>query len=207
MELKSGDRLLFATTNPGKLAEVRIILSDLALDLLDLSAFPPIAEPDETGDTFRANSELKAAYYAAQTGCWTIADDSGLEVSCLGGRPGVRSARYGGPDANYEQRISLLLQEVSAAGGADRSAGFVSSISLASPNGEVVSSFEGSCAGTLIDRPRGANGFGYDPIFAPAGFGQTFGELPDAVKRELSHRARALALFRAFLLDSLTVKA
>src|SRR5258705_8253680 len=107
MMLRAGDRLLLATTNRGKLVEVHAILSDLRLDLVDLSAFPPIPEPDETGETFRANSELKAAYYAVPTKCWTIADDSGLEVASLGGRPGVRSARYGAPDADYEQRISL----------------------------------------------------------------------------------------------------
>lgn len=201
------DRLVLATTNQGKLTEVRQLLADLPVELLELEDFPRTPEPEENGLTFEENSRLKAEHYARHTGCWTVADDSGLEVTSLGHKPGVHSARFGGPNLTYPDRISLLLQQITAIGATDRSARFVCSITLADPGGAVVNSFNAACEGRIVEAPRGEKGFGYDPVFAPLGYEQTFGELPDFVKQSISHRARALALFRKYLLDSFTMKA
>ncbi|MEO6393313.1 MAG: RdgB/HAM1 family non-canonical purine NTP pyrophosphatase [Pyrinomonadaceae bacterium] len=207
MKIADIDRLVLATSNQGKLTEVRRLLLDLPVTLLDLHDFPNTAEPEENGLTFEDNSRLKAAYYARHTGGWTIADDSGLEVTCLNHEPGVHSARFGGSGRNDADRISLLLQHITASGATDRSARFVCSITLAEPAGAIVKTFTATCEGRIAEAPRGTNGFGYDPVFAPLGFDLTFGELPESVKQKLSHRARALALFRKYLLDSFTLKA
>jgi XTP/dITP diphosphohydrolase len=207
MYMKLGEPLVFASTNRGKLAEARNLLSGLPVSILPLADFPAIEPPDETGHTFRENSELKAAYYARLTRCWAVADDSGLEVACLGGEPGVRSARFGLPEMNYSDRIKLLLTSIAKANSDDQSARFVCAISVADPTGKVTKTFEQYCTGRIVDAPRGDNGFGYDPVFAPDEFAQTFGELPDAIKQGISHRSRALALFRAYLWDSLSAKA
>lgn len=207
MKLSANSPILVATTNQGKLAEVRTILADLPVELRYLKDFPPIPEPEETETTFAGNSALKASYYAQQTGCWTLADDSGLEVDALEKAPGVFSARYGAPDLSYPERIARILAELAALPDAPRDARFVCVVTLASPAGIVTGSFTGNCEGRIVDVPRGSNGFGYDPVFAPEGQDQTFGELPNTVKNGMSHRGRALALFRAYLLDSLTSEA
>jgi XTP/dITP diphosphohydrolase len=135
---------------------------------------------------------LKALHYSARAGRLTLSDDSGLEVYALGGAPGVRSARYCGPRATYAERMARLLAELEAAGGTERGARFVCVIALADPSTGRVETFEGVCEGSIAREPRGSNGFGYDPVFVPAGYDKTFGELPDEIKEELSHRARAL---------------
>lgn len=194
--------LLFATTNQGKLKEVRELLADLPVELRSLADFPAVAEPEETELTFAGNSALKAAYYAQHTGSWTIADDSGLEVTALGNAPGVFSARFGGDELDYPGRIALILAQLEERSATDRSARFVCVVSLSDPTGDVVRSFTGKVEGRIADAPRGWNGFGYDPVFCPDGYDDTFGVLPAEVKNQISHRGRALALFRAFLLDS-----
>lgn len=182
-------RLLIATTNKGKLREYREILGGTGLELAGLNVFDGLNEPVEDGESFRANAELKAREYALQTGEWVLADDSGLEVSAIGGAPGVNSARFGGPDADYAQKMRLILDSLANAD--DRSARFVCVIAVARPDGSIAAYAEGECRGKIADAPRGSNGFGYDPIFIPDGYERTFGELSDAEKHSLSHRGRA----------------
>jgi XTP/dITP diphosphohydrolase len=182
-------RLIIATTNRGKLREYEEMLGGLDLELEGLGAFDGLNEPVEDGDSFSANAEIKAREYALQTGGWVLADDSGLEVSAMGGAPGVNSARFGGPEADYAQKMRLVLD--SLANAADRSARFVCVIAVARPDGSIAATSEGEVRGVIADAPRGSNGFGYDPIFIPEGYTRTFGELTDAEKHSLSHRGRA----------------
>jgi XTP/dITP diphosphohydrolase len=193
--------LLVATRNAGKLREVRSLLSDLSIDLLSLSEFPETTEVEETGETFADNAALKAKVYATQTGRLTLADDSGLEVFALGGAPGVFSARYAGAGASDSERNARLLAELARTADTARRARFVCCIAIADATANVVNISTGICEGHIADEPRGTNGFGYDPLFIPDGHAQTFGELPEKVKRQLSHRARALEGARAFLLE------
>ena len=181
--------MIIATTNKGKLREYEEMLGVIGLELSGLEAFNDLTEPIEDGDSFRANAEIKAREYALKTGEWVLADDSGLEVSALGGAPGVNSARYGGADADYAQKMELILDSIINAD--DRSARFVCVIAVARPDGSIAAASEGECRGSIADAPRGSNGFGYDPIFIPEGHTRTFGELADAEKRSLSHRGRA----------------
>ena len=194
-------KLLIATNNPGKLAELRQSMSDLPLELLSLSDIGCSVEIEETGATFCENAFLKASGYARLANIFALADDSGLEVEALGGRPGVLSARYGGTHVGFDRKMSMLLGELERSGDVDRRAQFVCSIAIADASGEIVHSAEGICNGTIAASPRGSNGFGYDPIFIPDGFEKTFGELDDAVKRKISHRARAFCEIMPFLRD------
>lgn len=182
-------RLIVATTNKGKLREYEEMLGAMDLTLEGLGAFVGLSEPVEDGDSFRANAEIKAREYAVQTGAWVLADDSGLEVSAMGGAPGVNSARFGGPDADYTNKMNLILDSLANAD--DRSARFVCVIAVARPDGSIAAMSEGEIRGVIADAPRGSNGFGYDPIFIPEGHTLTFGELTDAEKHSLSHRGRA----------------
>jgi len=194
-------KILIATGNKGKANEFRSLLADDRFELMDLGHFPPGAEIAETGSTFAENSVLKAAGYARRFGLHTLADDSGLEVAALGGRPGVYSARYAGGNTDYDTKIQTLLAEMENSGSISREARFVSHIAFASPDGEALFEAEGVCSGAIARRPRGTNGFGYDPIFVPDGFEKTFGELEDDLKNEISHRARAAAKIIRYLLD------
>lgn len=193
-------QLLIATRNAGKIREIEQLLAGQPLALRGLAEFPQIPEAEETGETFTENALLKARFYAGRSGLWALADDSGLEVAALDGRPGVFSARYGGAGATYAQRIAKLLGELeSVPDPAARRARFVCVIAIAPPDGEDVHTFDGTCEGRIADAPRGSNGFGYDPVFVPDGHEQTFGELTSEVKQRLSHRARALAQACRFL--------
>ena len=182
-------KLLIATGNSGKVVEIADLLADLPVRLLNLKDFPPIAEPSETGATFAENAALKAVYYAAHTGIPALADDSGLEVSALDGAPGVLSARYAGANADDDARIAKLLGALGNCG--DRRARFVCAMAIADADGTIRRRAEGFCAGAIALEKRGANGFGYDPIFIPDGFAETFGELSAETKRRISHRKRA----------------
>jgi XTP/dITP diphosphohydrolase len=201
MTEKLAKELLIATRNAGKVIEVREILSDLPLLMRSLLDFPGTAEVAETGETFAENASIKASAYALQTGVWALSDDSGLEVEALGGAPGVYSARYAGESATDAERIELLLLELACTGDTLRRARFVCAISLADPSGRILNLSEGICEGRIANHPRGNQGFGYDPIFIPEGYGQTFGELSSEIKQKISHRARALDRTRAFLLE------
>lgn len=191
--------LLIATRNAGKISELTRLLAGLPLRLRDLSEFPQVREVEETGLTFAENAELKARLYSRQTGLWTLSDDSGLEVDALGGAPGVLSARYAGARATDAERNARLLAELDGTRDEARGARFVCVIALFAPRAKDVELFSASCEGRIIREPRGTNGFGYDPLFVPQGYNQTFGELPDELKTRISHRARALAAARQHL--------
>ena len=194
-------KILIATTNEGKIAEFRSLLSDERLEFIGLDAFSDIPDIEETGNTFAENAKLKAVSYSSYFGLHTLADDSGLEVEALNGRPGVFSARYGGVNIDYAAKIRLLLDEINAAEKRSRTARFVSHIVFASPDGDVLFEAEGVCEGSIAFEPKGSNGFGYDPVFIPDGFDQTFGELSDDVKQKVSHRAHAIAKIMRYLRD------
>ncbi len=194
-------QLLIATSNAGKLRELRSLLRDLPLELLSLTDFPSIESVEETGATFSENASLKALGYARQARVLTLADDSGLVVDALGGRPGVHSARYVHSQATYPERIVALLAELSSVADADRTARFVCAMTLASGDNEVAFATEKSCEGRIAAVPLGAGGFGYDPVFIPDGFNRTFAELNAETKNRISHRGLALSAVRAFLVS------
>jgi XTP/dITP diphosphohydrolase len=194
-------KLLVATNNTGKIKELNELLADLPVQLFGLNNFENIFEPAETGQTFAENAGLKANSYALQTGFWALSDDSGLEVAALGGAPGVFSARYGGENATDAERISKLLDEMSAAKDESRRARFVCAIAISDKKGDIKFLSEGICEGKIAFKPSGTNGFGYDPIFIPDGFEQTFGELSSTIKHQISHRARANQKIMRFLHD------
>ena len=192
-------KLLIATNNPGKIAELKDMLASAPFDLLSLDDFPAAAEVEETGLTFDENARLKARGYALQTGLTALADDSGLEVEALDNNPGVFSARYGGPGTSFAQKMAKLLAELDKTGDTVRRAHFVCAMAIANGKGEVLFTSEGICEGKIAPDPRGSGGFGYDPLFIPEGFDRTFGELSEAIKREISHRARAFKQIIPFL--------
>lgn len=196
-------RIVIATRNAGKLREFRELFAELPLEAIGINeaGVPRDFDPDETGDTFRENAELKARAYAAASGEWTLADDSGLEVAALGGRPGVYSARYSGTDATAESNNEKLLAELAETPETDRGARFVCVIAVADPAGKIVFTAKGECAGIIAFALRGSGGFGYDPLFTPHGFDRTFGELDGSVKQKISHRAKASAIILRYLGD------
>ena len=200
----SNRRLLIATHNQGKLRELRVLLSDLPLELCDLSSYPTIEPVAETGTTFVENASLKAAGYARQAAVMTLADDSGLEVLALGGGPGVFSARYAGLAASDSERVEKLLADLADIPVEMRTARFVSAVAISDSVGTILDVSNGVCSGIIVQAPRGTNGFGYDPIFVPDGFDQTFAELPAETKNQISHRAQAFNGTARFL-RSLTV--
>ncbi len=197
--------LLIATNNPGKLDELQALLNGLPVALKNLGSLEHIVEVEEAGATFIENARLKASGYALQTGLPAMADDSGLEVEALNGRPGVLSARYGGPGTSFDEKMALLLGEMDETGDPTRNARFVCSIAIADAGGNILHTTEGICAGMIAHAPRGTLGFGYDPLFIPDGYDQTFGELSGAIKREISHRARAFDQIMPFLRDFIAV--
>lgn len=191
--------IVIATKNAGKVKELAALLADLPVNLRSLNDFENIVEPEETGDDFIANAVLKARDYARQTGLWVVADDSGLEVEALDNAPGVFSARYAGENATSEERINKLLSELNKTGNENRRARFVCAMAVADDRSEIRYVAEGACGGSIVDTPKGTNGFGYDPVFVPEGFSETFGELSDEIKREISHRAHASKKIIAYL--------
>ena len=192
-------RILLATTNEGKIIELRRILSEQGIDLvgLDVSAS---TEEIETGATFAENALLKARHYYQTSGLPTIADDSGLEVEALGGAPGVRSARWAGPTASDAERVVKLLDDLKDVPPGNRAARFVCAAAVVWDGGERV--FEGEARGIVLDAARGSNGFGYDPIFYFEPLGKTFAELTGSEKAEVSHRGRAFGHLTQWLNQS-----
>jgi len=192
-------RLLVATTNAGKVAELRPLLAPLGWELLGLSDVGPQSVPREDGATFAENAAAKALHYARATGLDVLADDSGLEVDALGGAPGVHSARFAGPDATDAANNALLLERL--AGVSERTARFRCSLCLVR-DGRVAVAVDGVCEGRLLEAPRGLGGFGYDPLFVPEATdasGRSFAELERREKAALSHRGRAVAALVAAL--------
>jgi len=193
-------RLYCATTNPGKLREFQLALADwFAVEPLPgLDSIPPC---EETGSTFEDNAIQKALYYSKHCDEFVFVDDSGLAVDALEGAPGVYSARYAGLGATDDANNRLLLDRMR--GVSDRSARFICVVALAQ-SGRLVRTFRGQVAGQLVEQERGANGFGYDPLFYYPPFGCTFGEAPLAEKMKVSHRSKALALMRDYFLSANT---
>ncbi len=192
-------KIVIATHNTHKTGEFRELLgTDWQVE--DLTAHPSLPVPVEDGATFEENAGIKARSAAAQLGpgVLVVADDSGLEVAALAGRPGIFSARYAGPGAGDAGNRDLVIQEMT--GVADRRARFRCVLAVAR-GAEVVANFSGSVEGSLTEAAAGQGGFGYDPIFIPDGYQATFGELPSTVKNSLSHRARALQKLMAWLKD------
>ena len=185
-------RLLLGTRNSGKVKEITTILDDSGWTFSSLQEFDDVGPAAEDGVTYAENAIAKARFYAAATGMLALADDSGLEVAALGGAPGVYSARYAGDNASDADRRALLLSELAQANNQDRRARFVAAVAIAAPDGEVLNLSEGICEGVITFEQRGTNGFGYDPLFIPDGYAETFAELSDGVKNRISHRARAL---------------
>ena len=188
--------VVVATGNQHKLAELRTLLADVPVRLVGFAELPPgqrFTPAEETGETFAANADLKAVHAAQSTGLYAIADDSGLEIPALAGRPGVRSARYAGEGAGDIANNRKLIAEASAAGLVRPRAVFRCVLSVATPDGFILARGEGSCEGVLIDDPRGRGGFGYDPHFLVPELDRTFAELLPSEKNALSHRARAIA--------------
>jgi XTP/dITP diphosphohydrolase len=187
--------LVIATRNRHKFKEMVAILAGLPAEMKSLDAFGAVGAVEETGDSFEANARLKALGYARATGEWALADDSGLEVDALGGRPGVRSSRWGGEEGNDALNNRTLLEALAAQPPETWTARYRCVMALASPR-EVLAVTSGVCEGRMTNRPAGENGFGYDPYFWLPDFGKTMAELPPDVKNRLSHRARALAAMR-----------
>jgi XTP/dITP diphosphohydrolase len=183
----TGDRLVIATHNPGKLHEIAELIAPFGLSALSAGGLG-LAEPDETGSTFEANAALKAHAAAEASGLPALADDSGLVVPALGGDPGVYSARWAGPNKDFSTAMRRV--EHALAADADRRAYFVAVLALAWPDGHI-EGFRGEAHGTLVWPPRGERGFGYDPMFLPAGGVLTFAEMNQNEKHRISHRAAA----------------
>jgi XTP/dITP diphosphohydrolase len=193
--------LVLATGNAGKVRELKDMLAPVPLKLKGLDEFPLVEEVDETGSTFYENAILKAAGFARQIGEMSLADDSGLEIEALDNAPGVYSARFAGADAGYDVKIAKLLTMLEGTGDTARRARFVCVMALAEPGGRIIHTVEATCSGTITGAPRGSQGFGYDPIFIPEGFDQTFAELDPETKSGISHRGRAAREILRYLLD------
>lgn len=182
-------RLVVASHNPGKVCEIAALLAPLGLEAVSAASLG-LSEPEETEPSFAGNAALKARAAADASGLPALADDSGLEVFALDGAPGVYSARWAGPEKDFRAAMARVRDELDARPGADSSARFVCALALAQPNGPT-QVFEGEAMGRIVWPPRGDKGFGYDPIFEPAGHARTFGEMSHEEKLPLTHRARA----------------
>ncbi len=194
-----GGRLIVATHNPGKLVELKALFAPFTHELVSAGELG-LPEPEETGVTFIENAELKARAAAMAAGSPALADDSGLCVAALDGAPGVYSARWAGASKDFSLAMERVRQELADKGLGTSRAHFVTALSLAFPDGRC-ETFEGRIDGDLTFPPRGANGFGYDPIFQPDGHTMTFGEMEPDAKHAMSHRARAFALLIAACFD------
>jgi XTP/dITP diphosphohydrolase len=183
--------IVIATRNPGKLREFQSLLLPLDSDILSLADMSVVEDFAESGQTFAENARIKAVSYSRMIPFPVLADDSGLEVAALGGRPGIHSARYAGAGASDSDRVQKLLDELARSGGG-REARFVCNLALAQ-GGVVLHESRGQCSGIITAEPRGTNGFGYDPVFFFPSMGRTLAELSEAEKNQLSHRAQAVS--------------
>jgi XTP/dITP diphosphohydrolase len=197
--VQSRRSLLLATTNPGKIREIKGILSGVPVTLLTLDDFPAVAEPEETGRTFAENARLKALYYSEQFGVAAVADDSGLEVDALGGAPGVHSARWHGTD--YAVKFAVIRRELASQGLTTSPARFVAHIAVAR-DGAIVFEATGIVEGRIADTARGEYGFGYDPIFFYPPYDCTLAEVDGERKAAVSHRGKAFRQLRDWLMAS-----
>lgn len=189
IKLKRGDRIVIASHNEGKVRELAELFAPYGVTCVSARSLD-LPEPEETGASFAENAELKAVAAAKASGMLAVADDSGLEVAALHGAPGIHAARWGGPKRNFGLAMERVHRALEARGTADRRANFTCALALASPDG-TAQIFEGKVFGTIIWPARGGRGFGYDPIFIPDGYTETFGEMERELKNRLSHRMRA----------------
>ena len=196
-------RLLLATTNRGKLGEILELLAGLPIDIETLADHPIIAPPDETGSTFAENARQKALFYANHARVLTVAEDSGLEIDALGGRPGVHSARFGG-DTTYPEKFALIEEELRRIPTVSRTARFVCALAVAD-RGQILFEARGTVEGLIADEPRGAGGFGYDPLFYYPPFGCTLAEAGEK-KSSVSHRGQAFRMLRQYLERSVEIQ-
>lgn len=187
--LRRGTRLVIASHNEGKVREIADLLAPFGIEAVSAAKLG-LPEPEETGDSFAANARLKAIAAARSSRLPALADDSGLEVAALGGAPGINSARWGGSAKDFSLAMDRVHRELKAKSAEDRRANFTCALALASPDGSA-QVFEVKVFGTLTWPPRGTRGFGYDPIFVPAGYNETFGEMEPELKDAISHRSRA----------------
>ena len=185
-------KLIVASHNAGKIAEIKTLLSPLKIEVQSAAELR-LGDVEDTGTTFEENAKIKANALSLMCGLPCLADDSGLCVDALDGRPGVYSARYA-PNRDFKEGMKMLLDEMEKSGSDNRKAHFSCCLALACPN-QKTKVFEGRVDGSISKKPKGSNGFGYDPIFIPEGFEQTFAELGDDVKNKISHRRRALEKF------------
>jgi XTP/dITP diphosphohydrolase len=196
--------ILIATTNSGKIREIERAMASFPAIWRTLGDLPPIPEPSETGTTFAENARLKASSYAEASGLPTVAEDSGLAIDALGGRPGVHSARY--PGGTYAEKFAGLYREL-AAHPAPWSAHFVAALAFAVPHADraaIAYECQGRVDGEIVPAPRGSHGFGYDPIFAYSSDGRTGGELSEGEKLSVSHRGMAFRQFRKWLEEGIS---
>jgi len=198
--------IVIGTFNRDKMKEVKVLLAHVPVEIRDLSAFPRVVPVEEDGTTFLENARKKATGLARQIGLTVLAEDSGLEVDALGGRPGVMSARYAGPGAGDAQLVAKVLSEMAGVSTRRRTGRFRCAAVLATPD-RVLIETQGSVEGRLSWEPRGTFGFGYDPVFIPRSYEMTFAELGPRVKHAISHRARALTAFREHLLHLMGIEA
>jgi XTP/dITP diphosphohydrolase len=191
-------RLLVATTNAGKLREIRSLLAGAPVELTTLRDLEPIEEPEETGATFEDNARLKALYYADRSGLTTVAEDSGLVVDGMNGEPGVRSARFVRPDASYPERFAEIFRRLNGPPAHNRAARFVCALAVAD-SGRIVYEARGTVEGEIAHEPRGAHGFGYDPIFYYPPYGSTLADVGEDEKLAVAHRGQAFRALAAWL--------
>jgi XTP/dITP diphosphohydrolase len=197
--------LLIATGNNGKVTELTALLAGMDITLYSLKDFPDLRPVIEDGNTFADNAVKKALAASLATGLPVVADDSGLMVDALGGRPGVHSARYAGDDAGDAANNSKLLLDLAGVSQERRTASFKCVIALCLP-GEECRTFSGELHGFILESAAGSGGFGYDPLFMVPEYGKTLAELPLAIKNRISHRGRAFAKLKEYLLDELPHK-
>jgi len=195
---ESKGRLLVATTNTGKLREIRSLLADIPVELVTLRDLPPLEEPEETGLTFEENARLKALYYFAHSGMTTVAEDSGLVIDGLDGEPGVRSARFLRPDASYPERFAEIFRRLAGPPEQDRAARFVCTLAVADA-GEIIYEARGTVEGEIAHEARGSAGFGYDPIFYYPPYGSTLADVTEDAKLAVAHRGQAFRKLASWL--------
>lgn len=196
----SGEKLVLASHNQGKLAEFAGLFAPMGITITSAKDLD-LPEPEETGDSFEANARLKALAAATAANLPALADDSGLAVTALGGEPGIYSARWAGPDKDFQSAMQKVEDRLQETGNEDRSAAFICVLALAWPDGHVETAF-GESRGRLVWPPRGDGGFGYDPMFMPVGRTRTFAEITPAEKHDVSHRAQAFAALLAKCFDN-----
>lgn len=187
--------IVLASRNKKKTQEVAEILAPAGYRIISVTEFPGVSEVEEDGLTFAANAAKKATQVALEIKQWVIGEDSGLMVDALNGAPGIYSARYSGPNATDEKNNQKLIADLSHVPDEQRGAGYICSIALSNPAGQVMAAVEGTCRGRILRTASGSGGFGYDPYFLIPEYHQTFGDLSSVVKHRLSHRARAFARF------------